>query len=212
MTGLRPVNLVQSAPGSKMQCGAGAAHSGVLHSFQLRINNLEGGLMRRRQLILAAIAGTAIFAGCTQTVAPAAPAVDLAAEAQAVRDRSAAWLQLAVARDAAGIVNGVYTPDAVTMYDGEVHKGTAALQASFEAEVAAMPNSTISWSTTDVKVASSGDLAYELGTFTFDPDGAGPQPAANGEFVTVWTKVDGAWRVAADAGTRIKPPEAAPAQ
>ena len=35
-----------------------------------------------------------------------------------------------------------------------------------------------------------------------DPDGAeGKKPATQGAFVTVWEKVDGAWRVVADAGT-----------
>ena len=167
--------------------------------------------MRRLILMLAAIASASLAIGCAQK-APVAPAVDLAAEAQAVRDRSAAWMKLAQAKDAAGIANGVRSTDSVTLEDGKVLKGVAALQADLEAGYAADPNGTIDWTTNDVKVAASGDLAYELGTFTFDPDGAGPQPAANGEYVTVWTKADGSWRVAADAGTRIKPPEAAPAQ
>ena len=163
--------------------------------------------MRRRQLILTVAVCTALIAGCTQTVAPPAPAVDLAAAAQAVRDRSAAWMRLTAAKDIAGVVNGVYTPNTVTLFDGEVDTGTAALQESMEDDLAEMPDATTSWSTTDVKVAASGDLAYELGTFLFDPDGAGPQPAGNGEFVTVWTKVDGTWRVAVDAGTQLKADE-----
>jgi len=166
--------------------------------------------MRGRQLMLAAAACSALAAGCAQK-APQAPAVDLAAEAQAVRDRSAAWLQMAQAKDAAGIANGVYASDAVTLYDGKVINGTAAIQADMAADSTAMPNSTISWTTNDVKVAASGDLAYELGAFTFDPDGAEAKPATTGEFVTVWSKVDGNWRAVVDAGTMIKAPEA-PAQ
>jgi len=158
-------------------------------------------------MLIAAACG-ALAAGCAKP-APEAPAVDLAAEAQAVRDRSAAWLQLAQAKDAAGIVNGVYTPDAVTLYDGKILKGSAALQADMEAGNAATPNSTVTWSTNDVKVAASGDLAYELGAFTFDPDGAEAQPATTGEYVTVWSKVDGTWRAVADAGTMMKAAEAA---
>lgn len=153
--------------------------------------------------MLAAAAAAALAAGCAQK-APEAPAVDLATEAQAVRDRSAAWLQMAQAKDAAGIANGVYAADAVTMYDGKILKGPAALQADMEAEIAATPNATISWTTNDVKVAASGDLAYELGAFTFDPDGAETKPATTGEFVTVWSKVDGTWRAVVDAGTMMK--------
>jgi ketosteroid isomerase-like protein len=164
--------------------------------------------MRGRTLILVAAACAAFAAGCAKP-APQAPAVDLAAEAQAVRDRSAAWLQLAQAKDVAGIVNGVLTADSVALFDGNIRKGTAELQAGMEAENANMPNSTISWTTSDVHVAASGDLAYELGSFTFDADGDGEAAAANGEFVTVWTKADGTWRAAVDSGTVRKAAEAA---
>jgi len=164
--------------------------------------------MRGRTMILVAAACAAFAAGCAKP-APEAPAVDLAAEAQAVRDRSAAWLQLAQAKDVAGIVNGVWTADSVALFDGDISKGTAELQAGMEAEIAKSPNSTISWTTSDVQVAASGDLAYELGSFTSDPDGDGEAAAANGEYVTVWTKTDGTWRVAADAGTARKAAEAA---
>lgn len=166
--------------------------------------------MRGYKWMLAAAVCSALAAGCAKT-APVTPAIDVAAEAQAVRDRSAAWLQLAQAKDAAGIANGVYTADAVTLYDGKVIKGAAAIQADMAADSTAMPNSTISWTTNDVKVAASGDLAYELGSFTFDPDGAEAKPAFSGEFVTVWSKTDGTWHAVVDAGTIIKAPEA-PAQ
>ncbi len=166
--------------------------------------------MRGRIVMLAAIAGAALGAGCAPK-APEAPAIDIAAEAQAVRDRSAAWMQMAQAKDAAGIASGIYTADAVSLYDGKILKGTAAMQADMEAGNAAEPNGTISWTTNDVKVAASGDLAYELGAFTADPDGAEAKPAQTGEFVTVWSKVDGTWRAVVDAGTLLKPAEA-PAQ
>ncbi|MBM2853320.1 MAG: ketosteroid isomerase-like protein [Steroidobacteraceae bacterium] len=166
--------------------------------------------MRGKTMILVAAACAAFAAGCAKP-APEAPVVDLAAEAQAVRDRSAAWMQMAQAKDGAGIVNGVYTPEAVTLYDGKILKGSAAIQADLDAGNAATPNSSITWSTNDVKVAASGDLAYELGAFTFDADGAGDGAATSGEFVTVWTKVDGTWRAVVDAGTMMKA-AAAPAQ
>jgi len=164
--------------------------------------------MRGKNLMLVAAACGVLAAGCAKHE-PEAPAVDLAAEAQAVRDRSAAWMQLAQARDVAGIVNGVYTADAATLFDGNIRKGTAEIQAGMEAEFAAAPDATTSWTTDDVKVAASGDLAYERGTFNFDPDGAGEAPASSGEFVTIWSKADGTWRAVVDAGTARKAAEAA---
>lgn len=166
--------------------------------------------MSTRKLFLAALAASVFAAGCAKP-APEAPAVDLAAEAQAVRDRSAAWMQLSQARDVAGVIDGVFTADAVTIGDGNIRKGSGEIRAALEAEAAAMPDATISWTTNHVHVAASGDLAYELGSFSFDPDGAGEAAVEEGEFVTVWTKVDGTWRVAVDAGTARKPAEAAAA-
>lgn len=159
--------------------------------------------MRVRKLLLIAAASAGLAAGCAKPQ-PAAPAVDLAAEAQAVRDRSAAWLQMAQARDTAGIASGVFAANATTLYADSISHGAADIQAAMNAEDTAMPNSTVNWSTTDVQVAGSGDLAYELGTFTFDPDGAGEAAALDGEYVTVWTKADGSWRAIVDSSTARK--------
>ena len=152
----------------------------------------------------ALLVAAALAVGCVERP-PAQSAVDVTAEAQTIRDRSAEWLALAVARDAAAIANGIYTADAVTLFDGDINHGAAAIQASMEADMAEYPDSTMSWTTSHVHVAASGDLAYELGAFTFDPDGAGDAPAASGEYATVWVKSDGTWRAAADAGTASKP-------
>jgi ketosteroid isomerase-like protein len=152
---------------------------------------------------------TVLTPGCAKPAAEA-PVVDLAAEVQAVRDRSAAWLQMTHAKDIDSLVNDIYTVNAISMFDGEVRKGSAVIRASEEIRLAP-PDQTFSWSATDVQVAKSGDLAYELGSFWFDTDGAGEQPVVSGEYVVVWTKADGTWRVAVESSTAVKPPEA-PAQ
>jgi ketosteroid isomerase-like protein len=148
------------------------------------------------------------LAGCAKP-APEAPAVDLAAEAQAVRARSAAWQQMAVAKDVAGIVKDMYAANSVDIWNGDIRKGSAELLAGMEADLVKMPDYSIIWSTTDVQVATSGDLAYELGTYSFDPDGTGEAPAASGEYVTVWSKADGTWRTVVNAGSAREAPEAA---
>jgi len=153
--------------------------------------------------LAAALAAVTLMTGCAakKDEAPAAPAVDLAAEEQAIRNRSAEWMNWANAKDAASII-AIFAPDAVTIYDGNIVRGTAALQADLEKSYADRPNSVISWTTGSVRVAASGDLAYETGEIYLDPDGAaGKQPATTGAFVAVWEKVDGEWRVVADAGT-----------
>jgi ketosteroid isomerase-like protein len=163
--------------------------------------------------LAAALAVTTLMSGCAakKDEAPAAPAIDIAAEEQAVRARSMEWLKFATAKDAAGIANGILAANTVTMYDGVINEGVAAVQAAAEANYAARPNSTNTWTTDEVHVAASGDMAYELGSATSDEDGDGEAAPKTGRYLTVWIKADGTWRAVADAGTDRKPAEAAPA-
>lgn len=155
--------------------------------------------MRERKLILAAAAMLALVAGCAQK--SEVSAVDLAAEEKAIWERSAEWLALAQAKDAAAIASTIFLPDAITVFEGVVRNGAAEIQAGMEKEYADMPDATIAWTTNSVKLASSGDMAWETGAWTLDPDGAGEAAPISGSFVTVWSKVDGVWRVAADSGS-----------
>ncbi|HSN55247.1 MAG TPA: DUF4440 domain-containing protein, partial [Candidatus Sulfomarinibacteraceae bacterium] len=106
------------------------------------------------------------------TPPPAEPAIDLAAEEQAIRDASMAWLQAVQARDSATI-DGFFAANAASIFDGKLLEGLAAIQLNREKEWAENPDSTMEWTTTEVGVAASGDLAYERGSWTFDPDGPG---------------------------------------
>jgi len=128
------------------------------------------------------------------------PTVDLAAEAQAVESVSMQWLEAARARDldaAAALI----AQDAVFFDQGEGSlEGLPAIRADMESNWAEYPDFTVDWSTTSVQVASSGDMAWERGSWTFDPDGAGEAESMNGEYVTVYKKVDGAWKAVADIG------------
>jgi len=162
--------------------------------------------MRSYRILTLGLAA-AVLAACAQS---GPPAVDVAAEAQAIRDRSAEWLKQAQARNADGVMT-VYAADAATLFDGNIRKGAAEIRAGLDAEMAAMPDAVLSWTTDEVKVAASGDLAYERGSFTLDSDGAGEKPADNGEFVTIWSKGEGGWQVVVDAGTVKKAVEAAAA-
>jgi len=165
--------------------------------------------MRRLQLIAAAAAGAMIFSACAKkdeategqaAEAAATPAVDLAAEEQAIRNRSGEWMNYANAKDAASIANGIFTPDGTAIMNDKAHKGSAAIQAGMEKQMKENPDALVSWATEQVRVAQSGDLALETGSFNFDPDGAGKKPEVHGSFVTTWVKVDDQWRAAADAG------------
>lgn len=148
----------------------------------------------------------AVLAACAAPAAPPAPAepaVDLAAEEQAIRDSSRQWLAAAQGRDLLTVMSFM-DANVVTIFDGEIRRGRAAVEAATQAEWDAEPEGTIEWATGSVHVAASGDLAYERGAWTTDPDGLADPEAETGEFVTVWKKVDGEWKVVADAGSTIR--------
>jgi uncharacterized protein (TIGR02246 family) len=165
--------------------------------------------MNARHIALAALATSLLASGCAkkeetptpaEEQAAAAPAVDIAAEEQAIRTRSGEWMNYANSKDAASIANNIYTADGVMISDDKAYKGAAAIQAKMEADNKKSPNALWSWTSDAVRVASSGDLAIETGSFNFDPDGDGKKPAVQGSFATTWAKADGEWRVLSDAG------------
>jgi ketosteroid isomerase-like protein len=84
--------------------------------------------------------------------------------------------------------------------------GHAAIQEYMAAEYTKNPTSRVEWTTDRVEVAASGDLASEYGTYSETNDtGEGDQ----GRFVTVYRKVNGEWKVAADMSASTKPAAAA---
>lgn len=137
-----------------------------------------------------------------------APAVDVAAEAAAVEAVSMQWMAAAQARDLAA-VTALFADDAVLFDQNEGSiEGLAAIRADIEGSWAQNPDFALSWSTTSVQVASSGDMAWERGAWTYDPDGAGEATEMTGEYVTIYEKVDGAWKVASDIGVTHEVEEA----
>lgn len=162
--------------------------------------------MYARSLSAVAIAAALFATGCAKKEEPKvepvveAPAIDLAAEEQAIRNRSGEWMNYVNSKDAASIANNVFAPDATLIANEKAHRGSAAIQAAMEADIKASPDGVVSWTSDQIRVADSGDLAVETGSFTFDPDGEGKKPAIQGSFVTAWAKIDGQWRAITDAG------------
>jgi len=142
------------------------------------------------------------LAACTAPAdqADQVAAVDLAAEAAAVEAVSMQWMEAAQARDVAA-ATAVFADDAVIFDEEEGSiEGLPAIRADMESSWQKYPDGSVSWSTNSVEVASAGDMAWERGSWTFDPDGAGEAAAMNGEYVTVYKKVGDAWKVASDIG------------
>ncbi len=153
-----------------------------------------------------AIAGAIIVAGCAGgggAPAQEEPQVDLAAEEQAVRQINAKWLELYRARDAEGI-GALFVEDGWTVSgtDG-LSEGRAAIIATASEDFQKNPDATADWDTKQVWVAASGDLAVERGWWSVDADGPSDEEEVKGEYLTVFTKVNGEWKVLADAAVPL---------
>jgi len=148
----------------------------------------------RQSLVLVLLAGVVVGA-CT--AAPAAPPVDLAAEAEAVRARSAEWLGFTQQKNAAGIA-GLFASDGRVVWAGQDPVvGPAAIQAFLAGDFERSPERVSSWSPDRVEVAPSGDLAVEYGSYTSAP-GPDAEPDEEGNYSTVYRKVEGAWMIVSD--------------
>ena len=136
-----------------------------------------------------------------------APQVDIEAERAAIRNISdVEWLQAALDKDVERSLS-FFADDASMLYPNTpIATGKEAMRALDEREFAA-PRSSLSWQTSQIEVARSGDLAYSRGTYEFTMNGPDGQPITDrGKFVVVWKKVDGTWKVVADVPNSDLPP------
>jgi uncharacterized protein (TIGR02246 family) len=162
-----------------------------------------GFSMRRSRLTsfaLAAIAGVVIFQGCSDTKPdPAKLAAARAADEASIRAASAAWSAASQSKDLDKAV-AVYSDDAVGFTDGGPIATTRADLRAVWQQVFAAPDSSLTWKTTAVHVAQSGDIAYEYGAYSLATnDKQGRITTQPGKYVLVWKKqADGSWKVAID--------------
>ena len=124
---------------------------------------------------------------------------DLEAEKTAVLAADAEWASTVTAKNAEGAASFL-ADDAVFMPPHEsVIVGKDAI-AQWMAVGLADPAFSISWQTTEVVVAASGDFAYSTGMNQIQmtmPDGS--MMTDTGKGLTVWKKqADGNWKVAVD--------------
>jgi uncharacterized protein (TIGR02246 family) len=162
--------------------------------------------VRRASLLWCAVISAVLIGSCAKATgdqptpqAAAQPVDTRAADEAAIRAASAAWSQAAAAKDVDKAVSFygdgavVMAPKAPAVHDSEnIRKGWA--------EGFAMPGPGLSWHTTTVEVARSGDLAYENGTYDFVTTGKnGKTSDEKGKYLVIWKKqADGAWKVAVD--------------
>jgi uncharacterized protein (TIGR02246 family) len=157
--------------------------------------------MRRK---LAALASAPLLwlclSGCSQPATETSVAPDTrAADEAAIRAASAAWNAAAQAKDVEKAVS-FYSDDAMMFPEkSPLVKGKDDIRKTWR-DMLALPGPGLSFQTTGVTVARSGELAYEYGTFDFAvSDKKGTITDEKGKFVVVWKKQpSGEWKAAID--------------
>jgi uncharacterized protein (TIGR02246 family) len=135
--------------------------------------------------------------GATEEAA-ATEAATVRAEIEAISDR---FEQALLAEDAA-TVGTFYAEDAIALPPGAPRaEGRAAIQALFASWFEQIPAPEgFTLTTNDVQLAGSGDIAYEVGTYTSrgtSPEGEAYDEA--GKYLVVWKNLDGEWMIVRDA-------------
>jgi len=144
----------------------------------------------------------AILGACAQPPAPqpVEPPDTRAADEAAIRAAVKEWAAAAAAKDAEKF-GSFYAEDATLMFGNAPDvKGATAIR---EAARGMMQdaNFALSFETTAVQVARSGDLAYELGMYSMTMTNPKTKKRATekGNYVVVWTKQAGKWKAIVDA-------------
>lgn len=130
---------------------------------------------------------------------------DTKSDEQAIRSLSKNWLELTKKNDVAACA-ALFADDGVSYgMNQEPFVGPAAIKKHFSDMHDKNPKEMVDWSTDRVEVSSSGDLAVEYGKFNVTGLGKDGKESDYGKYLTVYRKVNGVWKVAADIGSSTKP-------
>ncbi len=152
-------------------------------------------------LALISIVSIGSFAqGCSSSPSGVTAGTDThAADEAAIRANSIAWSAAVTAKNRDKALS-FYADDAIAFDPGRPPQTTRAeRQAGWDRDLPD-PNSSLSWKTTKVEVAKSGEIAYEYGAYEYvTAEKNGSKSTLHGKYVLVWKKQsDGAWKVAID--------------
>ena len=138
---------------------------------------------------------TACFAFVSLALVITSSAADTQAAEKTLRDLDAQWSAAAGAKDVDKTVS-FYSNDAVVMPPNAPADTTKEAIRKGWQDLLATPGLLISWKTTKVEVAKSGDMAVLTGTYEMTmKDGS----KDNGKYCEVWQKkADGKWKVGID--------------
>jgi uncharacterized protein (TIGR02246 family) len=152
-------------------------------------------------LSLAALLAVTFAAACANQTAqaPAPPPDTRKADEAAIRAASADWNKAAQAKDFDKAAS-YYSEDAVFLVDkGALVKGKNSIRMVWK-DILAPTAPALTFTTSFVEVARSGDIGYEYGTAEFTTANKKGKPTVEkGKYATVWKKqADGSWKAVVD--------------
>jgi len=116
----------------------------------------------------------------------------------AVKDADMKWSKAAAAHDLAGVYSFYADDAAVLPANQELATNKGAVQKVWMD--ALTPNVQVSWTPMYVEASKSGDMVYDVGSYTMTTKvGKGKPVVDRGKYLSVWKKqVDGSWKAEAD--------------
>lgn len=151
----------------------------------------------RRFFVMSLFVLVLFAAACQQQ--PAAPPDTRAADAETIRAASFAMSKAATSKDLEKVLS-FYAKDAqVLPPNAPLVAGQDAIRQLWTGLIGS-PGYALSWQSTKIEVARSGDIAYEVGTYELtlnDPKGK-PQTSKGKYTVVLKKQPDNTWKVAVD--------------
>ena len=141
-----------------------------------------------------------IFAAAPSIAQPASTTSD----EQQIRQIIDQWLTAVVRKDLAAIVQ-FYAPDGAAFPPGApIAEGRDAIGEMWSGFLG-LRNFALTFAPTKINIATGGDIAYEIGTYSLGFDNDNGPVRDDGKYVVVWRKVDGTWKAAADIFNSNRP-------
>src|SRR5262249_29731028 len=158
---------------------------------------------RSLALAIACVALSYSLSSCgTNPAPPAAPPDTRAADESAIRALVVDWSKAAASKDAAKTAS-FYAENGTLLAPGApAASGREAVQKTWEA-LMATPGYALTFATTKVEVARSGDFAYDIGNYELTTNDAKGKPQiVKCKYLVVWQKQpSGDWKVLVDSAT-----------
>ena len=93
-----------------------------------------------------------------------------------------------------------YDNDAVSLGGGKANKGLADIRKSY-VEAVKTNVKDVNFHSDGVNFSDDGTMAWDYGTYSQTADVKGKPTKQSGNFLNVWKKVDGKWKIAAEIGS-----------